>query len=73
MPQRRNREALERAIARADLTVACLRGALRLWAALGRPRDRAGNRLREAERRAEYLRHARAMLAVGRGRRRAAA
>ena len=68
-----NLEALEHAIARADLTVACLKGTLRLCAALGRSRDRAGQRLREAERRAERLRHARQLLAVGRGRRRAAA
>jgi hypothetical protein len=72
MPQR-NLEPLDRAIVRADLTVACLRGTLRLWMALGRPQDRAGHLLREAERRAERLRYARAMLAVGRARRRAAA
>jgi hypothetical protein len=64
MPQERNPEALERAIARADLTVACLRGTLRLWAALGWPEDRAGRLLREAERRAERLRHARVLLAT---------
>jgi hypothetical protein len=68
MPQERNPEALERAIARADLTVACLRGALRLWAALGRSQDRVGRLLQEAERRAERLRHARLALAVGQGR-----
>jgi hypothetical protein len=73
MPQPRNPEALDRAIARADLTVACLKGTLRVWAALGRSQGRAGHLLREAERRTERLRHARAMLAVGRGRRRVAA
>jgi hypothetical protein len=67
MPQRIP-EALDRAIARADLRVACLRGTLRLWAALGQSQDRAGHLLREAERRAERLRHARMLLAVGRGR-----
>jgi hypothetical protein len=72
MPQRKL-EPLDRAIARADLAVACLKGKLRLWAALGWPQERAGHLLREAERRAEHLRHARAMLTVGRGRRRAAA
>jgi hypothetical protein len=55
------------------LAVACLKDTLRFWAALGRSQDRAGHLLREAERRAERLRHARAMLAVARGRRRAAA
>jgi hypothetical protein len=71
MPQR-NPEALDRAIARAELMVACLRGMLRLRAALGRSQDRADRRLREAERRAEHLRHARVLLAaarVGAGRR----
>jgi hypothetical protein len=72
MPQRRNPEALDRAIARAELMVACLKGARRLRAALGRPTDHADRRLREAERRAEHLRHARVLLAaaeVGAGRR----
>jgi hypothetical protein len=72
MPQQRNPDALDRAIVRADLKVACLRGTLRLWAALGRSQDRAGRLLREAERRAERLRHARVLLAaarVGAGRR----
>ena len=73
MPQQRIPNALDRAIVRADLKVACLRGTLRLWAALGQSQDRAGHLLREAEGRAERLRHARAMLAVGRARRRAAA
>jgi hypothetical protein len=71
MPQG-NLEALERAIVRADLAVACLKGTLRLRAALGRSQDRAGRLLREAERRAERLRHARVLLAaagVGAGRR----
>jgi hypothetical protein len=68
MPRQRISEALDRAIARADLRVACLRGTLRLWAALGRSQDGPGHLLREAERRAERLRHARALLAVGRGR-----
>jgi hypothetical protein len=72
MPHR-NPEELDRAIARADLTVACLKGALRLCAALGRSQDRAGHVLREAELHAERLRHARALLAAGRSRRRAAA
>jgi hypothetical protein len=72
MPQPRNPEALDRAIARADLTVTCLKGALRLSAALGPSQERAGHLLREAERRAERLRHARVLLAaagVGTGRR----
>jgi hypothetical protein len=69
----RNPETLDRAIARADLTVACLKGALRLRAALGRSQDRADHLLREAERRAEGLRHARALLAAARRPRRAAA
>jgi hypothetical protein len=69
----RNPEALGRAVARAELTVACLRGTLRLCAALSRPTDRADQLLRQAERRAEHLRHARMLLAVSRGRRRAAA
>ena len=73
MPQQPIPDALDRAIVRADLKVACLRGTLRLWAALGQSQDRAGHLLREAEGRAERLRHARAMLALGQGRRRAAA
>jgi hypothetical protein len=72
MPQRIP-EALDRAIVRADLKVACLRGTLRLRAALGRSQDRAGRRLREAERRAERLRHARALLFTTRRPRRMAA
>jgi hypothetical protein len=73
MPQQRIPDTLDRAIARADLTVACLKGALRLRAVLGRPQDRADHLLREAERRAERLRHARALLAAARRPRRAAA
>ena len=68
-----NLEALEHAIARADLTVACLKGTLRLWVALGQSQDRADHLLREAERRAECLRHARALLAAARRPLRAAA
>ena len=70
---RQNPETLDRAIARADLTVACLKGALRLRAVLGRPQDRADHLLREAERRAECLRHARALFVAARHPRRAAA
>jgi hypothetical protein len=73
MPRQQNLDALDRAIARAELTAACLRGTLRLCAALGRPTDRSDQLLREAERRAEHLRHVRALLVVGRGPRRAAA
>ena len=72
MPER-NPEALGRAVARAELTVACLRGTLRLRAALGWREDRAGRLLREAERRAEHLRHARALLFTTRRPRRMAA
>ena len=72
MPQRKT-EALDHAIARADLAVACLKGTLRLRALLGRPQDHAGRLLRQAERRAEHLRHARALRAVGQGWRRVAA
>jgi hypothetical protein len=73
MPQQRNPEALDRAIVRADLTVARLKGTLRFWAALGWAQDRADHLLREAELRAEQLRHARALLTVGRDQRRTAA
>ena len=73
MPQQRISDALDRAIARADLKVACLRGTLRLWAALGRSQDRAGHLLREAERRAEHLRRARELFAAARHPRRVAA
>jgi hypothetical protein len=73
MPQPQNPEALERAIAWADLTVACLKGTLRLWTALGQPQGRAGRLLRQAELRAEHLRDARAVHVFGQGRRRKAA
>ena len=72
MPQRKT-EALDRAIARADLAVVGLKGTLRLRALLGRPQDHAGHLLRDAERRAEHLRPARALLTIGRGRRRVVA
>ncbi len=68
-----NPETLDRAIARADLTVACLKGTLRLRAVLGRSQDRTDHLLREAEQRAECLRHARALLAAARRPRRMAA
>jgi hypothetical protein len=71
MPQQ-NLEALDHAIARADLTVACLKSALRLRAVLGRFPDRADQLVQEAERRAEHLRHARMLLTVSRDRRVAA-
>jgi hypothetical protein len=50
-----------------------IRGTLRLWVALGRSQDRAGHLLRQAELRAERLRDARALLTIGRGRRRVVA
>jgi hypothetical protein len=72
MPQRKT-EALDHAIARADLAVAWLKGTLRLRAVLGRSPDHADQLLREAERHAEHLRHARELLAAARRPRRAAA
>ena len=73
MPCLKGKPRRSNARSRADLAVAWLKGTLRLHVALGRSADRAGHLLREAERRAEHLRHARELLAVGRGRRRAAA
>jgi hypothetical protein len=72
MPQRKT-EALDHAIARADLAVAWLKGTLRLRAVLGRSPDHADQLLREAERRAEHLRRARELFAAARHPRRVAA
>ncbi len=63
-PLRQSALALDRAIAWADLTAACLRGSLPLLSALGATaREAAGRRLAEAERRAEVLRDRRDLLA----------
>ena len=62
----RNAEALDRAIVRADLAVAWLKGTERLRAALGRSQGRAGGPLRDAEQRARRLQDLRTLLAVSR-------
>ena len=67
-----NPDALDRAIVRADLAVAWLRGTERLRAALSRSPSQIDDSLRDAELRARHLQDLRALLTVSRGPRRVA-
>ena len=59
-----NADALGRAIVRAELAVAWMRGTEKLRATLGRSTDRACDPMRDAELRARRLQDLRALLAV---------
>ena len=65
-----NADALDRAIVRADLAVAWLRGTETLRAALSRSPSQIDNSLRDAELRARRLQDLRALLTVSRSPRR---
>jgi hypothetical protein len=71
MPQK-NAEALQRAIVRADMRIACLQATSRLHAVIGRSRDHIDDQLRSAEQYAKRLHEMRALLAVSATRRRMA-
>ena len=61
-------DSLDRAIARAEMTVVRLRGTLRLLAALGLSQDNVSKRLQAAERHIEALRDTRDILLAARTR-----
>ena len=65
-----NADALDRAIARAELAVVWLRGTEKLRATLGWSTERGCDPVRDAELRARRLQDLRALLAVSQGRRR---
>ena len=61
-------EAIDRAIVRAEITVARLKGTLRFLAAVGLSQDNARKRLQAAEQHVEALHSARAILLATRAR-----